>query len=110
MFADCYNLKEINLNFNTQNVEKMNSLFSRSYSLKKIDLSSFKTDKVIKMTSMFSDCMSLEEIIFDPEKFKTITVDCMGYMFYNCNNLKLSKLNSFDTEKSKIYEFNVFKM
>ena len=101
MFADCWNLKDILLSFDTRNVENMKGLFLGCYNLSKIDLSSFQTDKVKKMTIMFDGCTRLEEIKFNPDKFKTSSVECMGHMFNNCHMLKLSKLDGFNTENVK---------
>ena len=101
MFADCWNIKDISVPFDTQNVENMKGLFLRCYNLLKLDLTSFQIDKVKKMTLMFDGCTRLEEIKFNPEKFKTTSVECMGHMFNNCQSLRLSKLNGFITENVK---------
>ena len=101
MFNDCHSLKNLNLPFDTHNVENMKGLFKRCYNLTKIDLRSFKTDKVKKMTSMFDECTKLEEIIFEKNNFKTTSVDCMGHMFNNCFSVKTLKLSHFNTENVK---------
>ena len=56
MFYDCSSVKELNLfNFNTSNVSKMNSVFSKCISLKELDIYNFNTDNVTNMNYMFDN-------------------------------------------------------
>ena len=49
------------INFNTQNLTNMNSMFCRCYSLKNLDLSNFNTQNVINMEDVFCECDSLKK-------------------------------------------------
>ena len=54
MFSNCSSLTSLNLsNFNTNNVNDMNSMFSFCSSLTSLNLSNFNTNNVNDMNSIF---------------------------------------------------------
>ncbi|EIB6116353.1 BspA family leucine-rich repeat surface protein, partial [Enterococcus faecalis] len=67
-------------NFDTQNVQDMNSMFSNDTSLKSIDLSNFRTQSVGTGTD---------------------STGSMAWMFYKCTALRSLDVSSFDT--SNVY-------
>jgi len=64
------------------------------YSLKSLDLSNFNTQNVTKMNDMFSDCNSLKSL--DLSNFNTQIVIDMRDMFYHCNSLKKENIITKD--------------
>ena len=102
MFGGCYNLKELDLsNFDTSNIEDMNSMFEGCESLKELDLSNFDTGKVEDMSYMFNGCRALRSL--DLSNFNTVKVKDMSYMFNGCG-LDGIDLSSFETFNVKNFE------
>lgn len=100
MFGGCYNLKELDLsNFDTSNVEDMNSMFEGCESLKELDLSNFDTDKVEDMSCMFNGCRALNYI--NLSNFNTSNVRNMKHMFRGCCVLRSLDLSNFDTSNAR---------
>ena len=103
MFNECINLEKIIFgeNFKTENVEDMNHMFLNCKNLKELNLSKFNTSTVNDMSYMFKECISLEKIIFG-ENFRTVKVENMSCMFFNCKNLGELDLHNFDTGSVKL--------
>ena len=101
MFCGCVNLKQLKLNgkFNTQNVQRMNAIFSECRNLTSLDLSGFNTSNVISFDSMFANCIGLAEL--DVSNFDTHNADSMSWMFSSCKGLKTLDLSNFDTSNVK---------
>ena len=98
MFADCNNLKSLNLSgFDTSNVGSMYRMFDGCSSLTSLDLSGFNTSKVTDMYRMFAGCNNLKSL--DLSGFDTSNVDSMYCMFANCGKLESLDLSSFSTPK-----------
>ena len=71
-------------NFNTTNkVTNMSVMFSKSTSLKKLDISNFNTNKVTDMSYMFSGCLSLKKL--NLSNFNTKNITDMNYMLSGCS-------------------------
>ena len=86
MFRMC-GLSSLDLSeFDTRNVETMNSMFWGCSSLTSLDLSSFDTQRVTDMCYMFSECSKLTSI--DLSSFNTQLVTDMCYMFKDDNQLQ----------------------
>ncbi|MBQ2954927.1 MAG: BspA family leucine-rich repeat surface protein [Clostridia bacterium] len=96
MFADCNNLKELDLSgVNTQNVQLMSFMFYNCYLLEAVDTSSFDTSNVVNMKAMFHGCSALDEL--DVSGFNTSKVQNMVSMFYECSSLTGLDVSGFDT-------------
>ncbi|WP_155950179.1 leucine-rich repeat protein, partial [Prevotella sp. P6B4] len=98
-FFGCNNLATITgiENLNTDNVIKMNDMFTSCSSLKSLDLSGFKTENVTDMSGMFSGCSGLTSL--DLSGFKTENVTDMSWIFYGCSSLTNLDLSGFKTDK-----------
>ena len=98
LFANLFNLETINglENIDTREITNMAKMFSGSYKLSSLDLSSFDTSSVTDMNSMFYGCSSLKNLKFDPAKFNTAKVTNMASMFKNCGvqSIDLSRFNT----------------
>jgi len=79
----------------SQNLTKIDYMFSDCKLLTKIDLSNFDTSSVINMSGMFNGCLSLKEI--NLKNFKTKNVFNMRRMFNGCRFLTSLDLSYFDT-------------
>ncbi|MGK0612198.1 BspA family leucine-rich repeat surface protein, partial [Enterococcus faecalis] len=98
MFSKTTSLKSLNLsNFDTRNVTSMNSMFSEASSLESLNLSSFITDKVTDMIAMFSKTTSLKSL--NLSNFDTRNVTSMNSMFSEASSLESLNLSSFITDK-----------
>ena len=86
MFYGCSALTSLDLtNFNTANVDFMDSMFNGCSALKSLDLTNFNTAKVVNMYMMFNGCSALESL--DLTNFNTAKVTYMNNMFYGCSAL-----------------------
>ena len=99
MFAECNQLQSLDLSgFDTGNVTTMESMFSymQSYSLPKIDLSSFTTKKLQQAYSMFLWCNNLQEL--DIRNFELVHEDgtevAISSMLEGCNELRILRLDN----------------
>ncbi len=98
MFSECSSLTSLDLTgFKTDNVENMNGMFSGCSGLTSLDVTGFKTDNVTSMNGMFSGCSGLTSL--DVTGFKTDNVTNMGYMFEFCRGLASLNVTGFNTEK-----------
>ena len=84
------------LNFNTDNVTDMRSMFNTCSSLTTLDLRNFNTENVIYMNSMFYFCAKLTSL--NVSSFNTNNVISMSIMFYICESLTTLDLRNFNTE------------
>lgn len=93
MFSDSFYLKSIDLSSwnNTSKVTKMNSLFDGCGQLSYINLTGIDTSKVVYMSSMFYNCQSVPEL--DLSSFNVSNVTSLSNLFYNCYSLASLKLN-----------------
>ena len=103
MFSGFTSLKSLDLSsFNTSNVDDMNSMFQNCSSLRFLDLSGFDTSNVYDMSYMFLNCRSLRSL--DLSSFNTSNVDDMNSMFQNCSSLRFLDLSGLDT--SNVQDMN----
>ena len=86
-------------NFNTINIEDMNSLFSGCESLTSIDISTFNTQNVKSMDGMFHSCTSLVSI--DLSNLNMENVEITYKMFYCCYSLVYINFSNTKTLKLK---------
>ena len=93
MFSDSFYLKSIDLSSwnNTSKVTKMNSLFDGCGQLSYINLTGIDTSKVVYMSSMFYNCQSVTEL--DLSSFNVSNVTSLSNLFFNCYSLASLKLN-----------------
>ena len=85
-------------NLKTENVTRMDYMFSECSSLTSLDLTGFKTDNVENMNGMFSGCSGLTSL--DLTGFKTENVTDIASMFYSCSCLKTIYVgDGWSTEK-----------
>ena len=97
MFSFCKSLTDIDLsNFNNQNVEDMSYMFYGCDSLTNINLYNFNTQNVKNMSYMFFFCKSLTDI--DLSNFNTQNVKDTSWMFYKCESLVNINLSNFNTQ------------
>ena len=94
MFRGCDSLVSLDIsNFNTSNVENMQSMFKDCSSLVSLDLSNFNTINVQSMAEMFCDCSSL--VSLNLSNFNTINVITMDFMFNDCSSLQYINLLNY---------------
>jgi surface protein len=90
MFNNCSSLENIEFqNFETENVENMNSVFEKCISLKSLNIDNFKTNKLTTMKKMFFDCESLNRLYLPYFDTKNIDDDGLVSVFDNCTSLNL---------------------
>ena len=93
MFANCKNLKKVNLgNFHTQSIK---SMFEGCESFETLDLSGWDTSGVSNMDYAFKGCTNLESL--DLSSWDTSRTAYMDYMFSGCTNLESLNLSGWDT-------------
>ena len=73
--------------FNTENIEDMNSMFGNCNSLISINFSNLNTKNVKNMEAMFYDCNSLQSMDFSNLDLRNVEV--MYKFCYFCNSLTL---------------------
>ncbi|MBL5005991.1 LPXTG-motif protein cell wall anchor domain protein [Enterococcus lactis] len=86
-------------NMDVSAVTDMQSMFSRDYKLKSLDLSSWDTSNVTNMSSMFENLSSLE--ILDLSTWDTSNVTDMSRMFAFVQNIEDLDISGFDTHNVK---------
>ena len=108
MFYDCTNIEDIDFsNFNTEEVENMNSMFS-GCELREINLSSFNTEKLISMERIFSHCFWLE--LVDISSFSGANLIYYDKLFHESSSYVKIKINKKFYEKIKSWvpkRFNI---
>ena len=98
MFSYCKELTSLDLSsFNTANVTNMNYMFWGCYNLEHLNLKNFNTSKVTSMRAMFYFCLKLTSL--DLKSFDTSKVSNMMNMFGNCSALESLDISNFDTGK-----------
>ena len=95
MFYNCTSLKNINLNFDTENVTDMSYMFYGCTALESIKLN-IKTSNVETMNSLFGECSALKSITFG-DNFNTANVTNMGNMFMYCRSIETLDLSTLNT-------------
>ncbi len=93
-FWDCASLKNIG-SLDTQNITKMDIMFSGCYTLDNIP--PLNMTNVISTIYMFEKCMSFK----NPNNIDLSNVESTQSMFYSCQNLE--SINMVSTEKSTIF-------
>ena len=87
MFYGC-NIKEINLfSFNTKNVKNMNNMFEKCKNIKYLELDFFHINNVINISAIFKDCSSLI-LLSDISKWNMENISNMSSLFEGCISLK----------------------
>ena len=89
-------------NWQTRDVEMMNSMFYGCGKLKHLDFSGWGVTKLKEMGHMFADCYQLESVDFTG--WNTPSLITMDAMFNNCEALKTVDMSMFDT--SNVKEFS----
>ena len=85
-------------NFDSSNIEKVNSMFYGCTSLEEINLDNFQTSgKIEDMSYMFYGCTNLK--LIDLSKLITSSVENMNLIFSGCNSLKYLDISNFDMTK-----------
>ena len=83
MFVNCTSLETLNINFNTENVEKMEYMFASCLKLSSLNISSFNTKKCKNFTNIFENDKNLN-LYFDYEKCSNLVEDIPEYVnIYN---------------------------
>ena len=94
MFNSCFNLRTIDLFYNTHNIQNMDLLFYCCTNLLSVDLSGFNLQNVWGMNQMFSFCNKITSI-----NLSNININqeiYIEHMFQECNNLQFLDLSSFN--------------
>ena len=100
MFYGDTNLKSIDLStFNTTKLTSTWDMFNGCTSITSIDLSSFNTSNVQYFIWMFYNCKNLKILKINKNTFTTSNVTNMSRMFYNCSSLAEIDVSNFDTSK-----------
>ena len=95
MFYGCSDITEIDFsNFNTSNIENMESMFRDCSSLTSLNLSNFDTFKVTRMNNMFFGCSSLTSL--NLSIFDTSNVEMIYDMFKDCISLEYINMINFN--------------
>ena len=98
MFYGCESLKYLSLsNFNTENVNNMEWMFSNTKSLTSLDLSNFFTPNIINLYGIFFGCESLKYLDisnFVIEDDTEIYLDLAPYCQIKINPIMLGKIKS----------------
>ncbi|MBQ3291933.1 MAG: BspA family leucine-rich repeat surface protein [Mogibacterium sp.] len=102
MFAECYNLKSIDLRgFDTSNVTNMSGMFAYCTEISEpVDFSNFNTSSVTDMSRMFL-ISNVPDYATGFSSFDTSRVEDMSWMFYVCKTTKKLDLSSFNTSNVK---------
>lgn len=85
-------LENYKVNFNTENVVIMISMFENCKYLKTIDLSNISTKKVYTMQKMFKDCSSLTDLDLTSFDFSSIPNEEGLYQFLENTNLETLRI------------------
>ena len=108
LFKNCTKLSTIYLpqtvTFKNSGIS-LNNMFSSCSSLTSLDLSNFDTSNVQYMESMFSSCSSLTSL--DLSNFDTSKVSEMKHMFQNCSKLSNLTLGNDWASNSSIKSFDL---
>lgn len=100
LFSQLTSLTKINFdNFDTSDVEYMNTMFFKDSALASLDLTKFDTAKVKNMYRTFGGCTTLGTITFG-ESWNTSNVETFNGTFLTCDSLKEIDLSKFDTSKA----------
>ena len=106
MFANCLELKEIDIDFfkDMYKIKKMDSLFSGCEKLTNIsNIAELNTSKIISMKRIFNDCKKLENL--NISTFETGNVKYFEEMFKNCSSLmRLPSIIDFDMKNAESLE------
>ena len=98
LFSDCKLISKLNLSkFDTSCAINMSGMFNGCNSLKELNLSNFKTQNVFNMRRMFNGCKFLENL--NLSYFDTSNVIDMRDMFKDCISLITLNLSNFVTKK-----------
>ena len=98
MFSFSYSLIDLDLSsLDTSNVTDMSGMFFLCNRLTSLDLTNFNTSNVTNMFRMFSDCLALTSI--DLTNIDTSSVTNMSVMFNECEDLENLDLTNFNTSK-----------
>ena len=101
MFANCYNLKELDISGWKINATNYSSFFSACYALENVNISGFNMSNCTTLASMFYNCQNLKEIIF-PDVIDITKITTMASIFFGCNTLpELTILNPNDTSTDR---------
>jgi len=103
MFFRCSSLKNVKTNFDTSKVEIMDYMFYGCESLTYLDLSSFNLENLKNSTLMFAYCRNLTEIKFNNNTL-TKNLESMERMFYDCQYLE--NINTKIFRENKIRNLN----
>lgn len=100
MFANCYNLRELDIsNWTVNTVTNLSSMFINCYSLKSLDLSRWNPENCTSFSGMFNNCCSLSTV-GDISNWDTSKCTNMSTMFRYCRNLKeIPPIQNWDFSK-----------
>ena len=97
-------------NINTNDNTGFNSMFKKSETLERIDLSDFRPNKINKraMANMFYECTNLSDINSEGFQVNEIDENGLSKIFYNCisliNEVNLSNFNPTNVGYNGMYE------
>ena len=96
LFSHCYSLTTIDIsNFNTKNIWGFNDMFSHCYSITSINILHFDFYNYNSLDNMFSGCYSLTSIAFPNIQIRYY-YGIFNFLFYDCPNLNLVNISTFD--------------
>ena len=98
LFQACNNLISIYLStINSFNFKRFSYTFNDCKNLEKINLTSLDTSNVQNMEFLFAGCDNLVDII-GLETLNTSSLKVATGVFFNCKNLQIGNLSSFDLD------------
>jgi len=97
MFYNCEALSSLDVSqWNTSKVTSLSYMFSGCKALKSLDVSNWDVSKIKSTRSLFQNCGELTTIT-GLDKWNTVNVTDMGYMFYGCEKLATFNPTNFNT-------------
>ena len=100
MFFSCESLNNINLKLDTSKVKRIDFMFYNCHELVYLDLSSFNLENLSKAPNMFAFCTKLKEIKFK-DSTRTSNLEEMTEIFSHCESLEHINTKIFKTKKIK---------
>ena len=94
MFRDSSNLIQLDQNFNTSSLRKMNYIFCNVNKLQNIDVSNWDVSNCKALVGIFYNCFKLAKI--DLSKWNTKSCINLETLLYSCSSIKSVNVSNFD--------------
>lgn len=94
MFRDSSNLIQLDQNFNTSSLRKMNYIFCNVNKLQNIDVSNWDVSNCRVLIGIFYNCFKLDKI--DLSKWNIKSATSLETLLYACNHITTVNVSNFD--------------